>query len=114
MWVRVGAATSRPSTAVRTEIAGVIMPSPYSNAVPNKPSSTKAEPRLAVPNRVVGDARAVNARIPPSPALSARMTTTRYLIVTTMISDHNIVESTPITSTSPTSSPPARNVSRNA
>ncbi len=37
-----GVATSKPSTADSTEIAGVINPSPYSNAVPNTPSVTTA------------------------------------------------------------------------
>ena len=35
-------ATSKPSTALSTEIAGVMMPSPYSSAVPNTPSITEA------------------------------------------------------------------------
>ena len=35
-----GVATSKPSTAESTEIAGVISPSPYSSAVPNTPSVT--------------------------------------------------------------------------
>ncbi len=35
-----GVATSKPSTADSTEMAGVISPSPYSNAVPNTPSVT--------------------------------------------------------------------------
>ena len=37
--VKNGVATSRPSTAPSTEIAGVIMPSPYSSAVPKMPSA---------------------------------------------------------------------------
>ena len=37
-------ATSNPSTADRTEIAGVINPSPYSNAVPKTPSVITAAP----------------------------------------------------------------------
>jgi hypothetical protein len=32
--------SSRPSTALSTEMAGVIAPSPYSSAVPNTPSAT--------------------------------------------------------------------------
>ncbi len=30
-----------PSTALKTEMAGVMTPSPYSNAVPKRPSRTR-------------------------------------------------------------------------
>ena len=40
-------------------------------------------------------ARDINARIPPSPAWSARMTKTRYLIEMTTISDQKTSERTP-------------------
>ena len=39
-----GVATSRPSTAPSTEIAGVIMPSPYSSAAPKRPSAISSGP----------------------------------------------------------------------
>ena len=61
VWI-VGAAISIPSTADSTEIAGVIIPSPYSRAVPKSPSITSERPTL--PPRVIS---AVSARIPPSP-----------------------------------------------
>ena len=44
-----------------------------------------------------GRTSASEARIPPSPWLSARMTTVRYLNVTTKLSDQKISESTPST-----------------
>ena len=89
-----GAAKLTPSTADSTEIAGVIMPSPYRSAVPNKPITTKTRRRgrLFV---VRGRINAVRARIPPSPWLSARMTRSRYLMVTTITRDQTIKDSTP-------------------
>ena len=41
-----GTAISRPSIAPSTLMAGVMMPSPYSRAVPNRASATKMPPRL--------------------------------------------------------------------
>ncbi len=65
-------------------MAGVIMPSPYSSAVPKMPSAissgrpvaSRGAP-LAPPARP--GIRAVNASTPPSPWLSARMTSAMYL-----------------------------------
>ena len=52
-------ATSKPSTALSTEIAGVISPSPYSSAVPNTPSVTTT---AAIPLAVAPRASASRAR----------------------------------------------------
>jgi hypothetical protein len=49
--------------------------------------------------------RAVRARIPPSPSLSARITNAMYLIEITIISDQKINETIPSTFAIDTSSP---------
>ena len=67
-----GVAVPRPSTAPSTETAGVITPSPYSSADPNKPRPSST-PRLCGP-RYVGGISAISARMPPSPWLSMRIT----------------------------------------
>jgi hypothetical protein len=66
--------TLRPSTADSTEIAGVIMLSPKNNAAPNNPAaaSTAAVRRPLVP--VNRRSSVISAMIPPSPWLSARIT----------------------------------------
>ena len=51
----VGVATAMPSTAPSTEIAGVITPSPYSSAAPNRPSPTSSR-RAPTPLRAAGAA----------------------------------------------------------
>ncbi len=53
----------------------------------------------------LGRASAIRARIPPSPRLSARMTTVRYLKVTTKLSDQRISERMPSTFCSLTGKP---------
>ena len=65
--------TLRPSTADSTEIAGVIMLSPENSAAPKMPSvaSTNARRPPRAPKRRT---RAMSAMMPPSPSLSARMT----------------------------------------
>jgi hypothetical protein len=94
---KTGVATLSPSTALSTEMAGVIMLSPYSSDAPNSPASTRIHRRL--PGRIcrAGATRAVSAIIPPSPRLSARITKERYLMEMTMMSDQKMRESTPIT-----------------
>jgi hypothetical protein len=92
---RFGAAMLMPSTAPRTEIAGVITPSPYRRAAPNSPSPTS---RRRAPSRCRrGWSRASKARMPPSPRLSACMMKVRYLNDTTKLSDQKINDSTPRT-----------------
>ena len=57
---------------------------------------------------------AVSARIPPSPSLSARMTTVRYLTEITISSDQNTSERTPRMFSSTTAMPWLSNDSRSA
>ncbi len=93
---RAGVATSRPSTADRTEIAGVMTPSPKNSAAPNRPSDINImRPRVL---RVVDrNTSASKAMMPPSPRLSARIMNTTYFSVTTMISAQEMSDSTPST-----------------
>jgi hypothetical protein len=68
-----------PSTALSTEMAGVIMPSPYSSAAPNRPMAIirpTRQPARSTP-LVTSD---MSARMPPSSWLSARITKMQYLI----------------------------------
>ena len=80
--LKVGSSSSRPSTALSTEIAGVISASQKNSAVP---SERQVHGDLA-PQRDAGMSRrcasANSARMPPSPSLSARMITITYLSVT--------------------------------
>ena len=84
-----------PSTALSTDMAGVIMLSPNSSAAPNSPSGNSQRLLLAVFFSEV--TRVVSARIPPSPSRSARKITPRYFIVTTITSDQMISDKTPST-----------------
>ena len=71
-----------PSSALSTEIEGVITPSPYRRAAPNRPAAVSRVARLqaCAPNRApISDS---SARMPPSPLLSARITRAAYLNVT--------------------------------
>ena len=96
-------ATLRPSTALSTEIAGVMIPSPYNSAEPNRPAATSRRPKpRGVP---LGRASARRARMPPSPRLSARITIDRYLNVTTKLSDQTISDRMPSTFCSFTGNP---------
>jgi hypothetical protein len=90
--VKAWVATSSPSTAESTEMAGVITPSPYRSAEPKSPSMmsaylvrltscqfarlgfllfSSATDAFGWPTRA---AKAMSASTPPSPLLSARMT----------------------------------------
>jgi hypothetical protein len=84
-------ATLAPSSALKTEIAGVMTPSPYISAAPNKPMTTSARLR----SNAVAPASGINARIPPSPWLSARITKRQYLREIVMTRAHKINERTP-------------------
>ena len=69
-----GSITLRPSTADSTEIAGVIMLSPKNSAAPNSPRAdniTAVRRPLAPVHR---RSSVISAMIPPSPLLSARVT----------------------------------------
>ena len=92
---RLGAATFRPSTALNTEMAGVMTPSPHSNAAPNRPSITSTAPRPDCRNPLL--ASAISARMPPSPLLSARRTYNVYLIEMMIVRDQKINDNTPST-----------------
>jgi hypothetical protein len=90
-----GAATLTPSTAERTDIAGVITLSPKNREAPKTPSaaSTTAVRRLpgAPPRRI----KVISAMIPPSPSLSARITSRTYVTVTMIVTAQKISETTP-------------------
>ena len=88
-----GVATWTPWIEPRTEIAGVMTPSPKNSAAPKIPSVTNSAPcatRLRCSS-------AVSAMIPPSPRLCARMMKPAYLIDTTTISAQKINDATPYT-----------------
>ena len=90
-----GVATSRPSTAESTEIAGVIVPSPRNSAAPNRPSSISTRARAG--SFAPRSTSAISAMMPPSPLLPARMMNVTYLIDTTIISAQNTSERIPRT-----------------
>jgi hypothetical protein len=90
-----------PSTALNTDMAGVIMASPKNRDAP-------ANPTIKRPVRngpAIGRARDRSAIVPPSPSLSALMTKTTYLIATTSTMAQKMSESTPNTAAS--EAPPA-------
>ena len=89
-----GAATSRPSTADSTEIAGVMTPSPKKIAVPKMPTSSS---RLRSTGRsfTACEASASIAIRPPSPLLSARKMSITYFSDTTTVSVQNTRDNTP-------------------
>jgi hypothetical protein len=83
----------RPSTADSTEIAGVITASPKKNAAPAMPSPSSRD-TLPWATRWPS---AIRAKMPPSPSLSARSSTTTYFNVTISVSAQRMSESTPTT-----------------
>ena len=83
----------RPSSAARTEIAGVMMASPENSAAPATPIRSTIIVRL--PSAIC--ASAVSERMPPSPLLSANIRNSTYLAVTTMSSAQTISDTTPMT-----------------
>ena len=86
-----GAASSSPSRADSTEMAGVIIPSPNRSAAPAMTrSATKPIPTA---ERFGSSAR--SARMPPSPRLSARMTKLTYFTETARMSAQRMSEMTP-------------------
>src|SRR6516162_4745747 len=90
-----GAATSTPSTAESTEMAGVIMLSPKNSEAPKIPSAASTALARAPPGRARRRIRAISAMIPPSPSLSARITSRTYVMVTMIVTDQKISEMTP-------------------
>ena len=99
-----GVDTSRPSTADSTEIAGVMTPSPKNRQAPAMPISVSAL-RMPVPTDT-RCASAISARMPPSPRLSACMTSITYFTVTISTSDQKISDRMPITSVVVIGTPP--------
>src|ERR1700676_725201 len=96
-----GAASLRPSTADRTEIAGVIVESPMNIDAPTTPIASNGQllrPSARWPS-------AINDSVPPSPLLSARSSSSTYFAVTTTNSAHRIRLSTPSTTTRETGWP---------
>ena len=69
-----GSATLSPSTADRTEIAGVIMLSPRNSDAPKIPSPASTSFVRPLPAVCWRRMRVISAMMPPSPSLSARMT----------------------------------------
>ena len=92
-----GDATLSPSTADSTEIAGVIMLSPRKSDAPNRPSPASRSLVLRWPGVCLRRTSVIRAMIPPSPSLSARMTSNTYVTVTTIITDQKISETIPNT-----------------
>src|SRR5215469_3802789 len=94
--LRSGLSSSSPSTALSTEMAGVMSASQKKNAVPASasPTATFAQVLPGISRRC---ASANSARMPPSPSLSARMMTVTYLSVTEIVSAQKISDSTPRT-----------------
>ena len=88
--------TSRPSTADTTEIAGVSTASPKKSDAPKSPT-VRMKKRHSGCLRTAALASAISAMVPPSPRLSARMTSTTYLSETTIISTQRIADSPPST-----------------
>ncbi len=89
-----GSTTSTPSTADRTEIAGVMIASPKNSAAPITPIATIQPVRLVKVERTSD----ISDSTPPSPLLSARVTKNTYLIDTVMVSAQAIRDSSPKTS----------------
>ena len=78
-----------------TEIAGVIMLSPKNSDAPKIPSAASTifvrRPPRTPPLRI----RVISAMIPPSPSLSARITSRTYVTVTMITTDQEIKEMIP-------------------
>jgi hypothetical protein len=96
-WANDGAATSSPSDAASTEIAGVRMLSPRNSAAPTMAVTTTAPARR--PPEVPRRSSEARARMPPSPSLSAESSTPTWRVPTMTTSAHTASEVTPYTST---------------
>jgi len=86
-----------PSKADSTEIAGVMIPSAYSSAVPSRPMKRSGFQSPKTPPSAREGVSASSAMMPPSPLLSARRMSAAYFTPITMTSDQKMIESTPIT-----------------
>ena len=89
-------ATLRPSVALSTEIAGVMMPSPNKSA---EPMMTRKASKPTLPAGFgffsLGTS-ASRAMMPPSPWLSARITNIRYFTEMMMIRAQKASDATPM------------------
>ena len=94
-----GAMIFMPSTALNTEIAGVIMLSPKNSAAAKIPSTPTIHTRR-LEFLSASEISASRARLPPSPRLSARMIKVTYLSVTSIMIAQKINDSTPSTRSS--------------
>jgi hypothetical protein len=61
---RAAVATLTPSSALSTEMAGVMTPSPYNSAAPSNPIPVRS---LAPLRKLFAPIRDINAKMPPSP-----------------------------------------------
>lgn len=112
-----GVTSLMPSTAESTEMAGVIMASPKNSEAAAMPmTKTTAASLVSVLWPSTLWARAISESVPPSPRLSARSSSSTYLIVTTRISAQMISDSTAITTSrlAPAWAEPASTASRKA
>ena len=92
---QVGSATARPSTALKTEMAGVMTPSPNKSAAPATAKNATNEIRPGRATRRCSGTSASKAKMPPSPLLSAFMMKIRYFTVTTSVNAQNNSDRTP-------------------
>jgi hypothetical protein len=99
-----GRTTRSPSIADNTEIAGVIRPSPYSRHADTVSSVASSAARGPGRDRTW----ASSANAPPSPWLSARRTSDRYLPTTTTVIVHNTRDAAPIASSAVDNTPCTR------
>lgn len=101
-----GLATSRPSAAASTEMAGVITQSPRNIAAPSIPRTLAAT--TTRPPAEVLRSSPTSASRPPSPSLSVRSRSPTYSTVTTSINVQIASEVRPYTVSASTASPSAR------
>ena len=98
-----GAGVFRPSSALNTEIAGVMAPSPNRSAAPSMPMAMIAGLRPCLtPSSDI-------SAMPPSPSLSARIITATYLIEVMISSVQTMSDSMPSAS-SGAIAPPAQSM----
>ena len=90
-----GSITFIPSTAESTEIAGVIMLSPKKSAAPKTPRPANRNLLRPLTRSPTCRTCEISAMIPPSPWLSARITSSTYLKVTMIVTDQKISETIP-------------------
>jgi hypothetical protein len=90
-----GSTTFIPSTAESTEIAGVIMLSPKKSEAPKMPSAARTSLVRRPPEMPPRRISVIRAMMPPSPSLSARITSSTYFKVTTIVTAQKISEMTP-------------------